>query len=342
VWLVRRVSSTYDLRNKNVLITGSSRGLGLVLARELAHQGARVAICAREQDELDRAFDELSRRGATVVAVPCDLTDEHQVRALVEEVRTRLGAMDVLINNAGIIGVGPLETMTLADFEEAMRSNFWSSLYAIDAVLPEMRRRRQGRIVNITSIGGKISVPHLLPYDASKFALVGLSEGLRAELKRDGIVVTTICPGLMRTGSPRNAGFKGQHRAEYAWFSIGDSLPFFSMSAERAARQIIAALKRGSAEVVLTIPAKCAAAFHGLFPGLTTDILGLVNRFLPGPGGVGTQKVLGKESESFWSPSWLTAPTDRAAERNNEVGPDERSDGHNGRRAAEHRPTRRF
>src|SRR6185503_4123757 len=122
------------------------------------------------------------------------------------------------------------------------------------AVLPEMRARREGRIVNITSIGGKISVPHLLPYSASKFALVGLSEGLRAELAKDGIVVTTICPGLMRTGSPRNATFKGQHRAEYAWFSIGDSLPVTAMSADRAARQILTACKRGEAEVVLSVP----------------------------------------------------------------------------------------
>src|SRR5204863_2590958 len=122
-------------------------------------------------------------------------------------------------------------------------------------VMPDMRARREGRIVNISSIGGKVSVPHLLPYSASKFALVGLSEGLRAELAKDGIVVTTVCPGLMRTGSPRNAQFKGQHRAEYAWFTLSDSMPFFSQSAERAARQILSACRHGEAEVVLSLPA---------------------------------------------------------------------------------------
>src|SRR5947209_3404490 len=182
-----------------------------------------------------------------------------------------------------------------------------------------MRRRSEGSIVNISSIGGKVAVPHLVPYAGSKFALVGLSEGLRAELLKDNIYVTTVCPGLMRTGSPRNAFFKGQHRAEYAWFSISDAVPLFSISAERAARRIVSACKHGEAEVVLSVPAQAAVAFHGVFPGLTAEILGLVNRFLPGPGGIGTERALGRESESSVSPSWLTALNERAAVRNNEI-----------------------
>jgi short-subunit dehydrogenase len=191
----------------------------------------------------------------------------------------------------------------------------------IQAVLPGMRERRDGRIVNIASIGGKISMPHLVPYNASKFALVGLSEGLRAELAKDGVLVTTVCPGLMRTGSPRQAYFKGQHRAEYAWFSISDSLPFVSMSAEQAARQIITACKRGNAEVVLSVPAKLAVTLHDLFPGLAAQILGVINRLLPAPDRIGEAAVQGKDSESPLSPSWLTALGDKAAEDNNELGP---------------------
>jgi NAD(P)-dependent dehydrogenase (short-subunit alcohol dehydrogenase family) len=250
-WLALRVLRSrlaHDLRDKVVLVTGGSRGLGLVLARHLVQEGARIAICARDQEELDRAFRDLADRGARVLAVPCDLTERAQVHLMIEEVGRRLGPIDVLINNASIISVGPLETMTLEDFQEAMQYNFWTAVYTILAVLPQMRRRGSGRIVNITSIGGKVSVPHLLPYGASKFALVGLSEGLRSELAGTGIVVTTVCPGLMRTGSPRHAFFKGQHRAEYAWFALGDSLPLASMSADRAARQIIAACKNGTTE----------------------------------------------------------------------------------------------
>src|SRR5207302_995684 len=149
---------------------------------------------------------------------------------MVDEVLDRFGRLHVLINNAGVIQVGPMEEMTLADYEDTMQTHFWAPLFTTLSVLPALRRQGEGRIVNISSIGGKIAVPHLLPYSASKFALTGFSEGLRAELLKDGIYVTTVCPGLMRTGSPRNADFKGQHRAEYAWFSISDSLPFFSMA----------------------------------------------------------------------------------------------------------------
>lgn len=317
--LVRKLTE-YDLDGKTVLITGGSRGLGLVMAREFAREGARLAICARDEEELDRARTDLVRRGARVMAVRCDVTDREQVGEMVRLVQERFGRIDVLVNNAGVIEVGPMEVMTLEDYEEAMKTHFWGPLYTTLAVLPEMRGRRDGRIVNITSIGGKISVPHLLPYSASKFALVGLSEGLRAELKKDGVVVTTVCPGLMRTGSPRNAVFKGRHRAEYAWFTISDSLPVSSMSAERAARQIVAACKHGDAEVVLSIQAQVAVRFHGLFPGLTADLLGLVNQLLPEPGGIGTGRAQGKESESDLAPSWLTGLTESAAARNNELG----------------------
>jgi short-subunit dehydrogenase len=316
--LARRRSG-YELRGKTVLITGGSRGLGLVMAREFAGEGARLAICARDETELERARADLAKHGARVLAVPCDVTDRAQVNEMMSIVRDHYGKIDVLVNNAGVIQVGPVEVMTLEDYEEAMRVHFWGPLYTTLAVLPEMRRRRDGRIVNISSIGGKISVPHLVPYSASKFALVGLSEGLRAELQKDGVVVTTVCPGLMRTGSPRNATFKGQHRAEYAWFSISDALPVMAMQAERAARQIIEACKRGDAEIVLSIQAQLAVKFHGLFPGLTADLLGLVNRLLPGPGGIGRKRAKGKDSQSELSPSWLTMLNEQAAERNNEI-----------------------
>ena len=315
--LLRQVNA-YSFRDRVVLITGGSRGLGLLIARELAGEGARLAICARDEAELQRARAELSRH-TEVIGIPCDVGDRRQVEAFVQAAQNHFGQVDVLINNAGTINVGPMEVMTVEDYEQAMRVHFWGPLYAVLAVLPEMRRRGEGRIVNVASIGGKVSVPHLLPYSASKFALVGLSEGLRAELRKDGIIVTTVCPGLMRTGSPRNADFKGRHEAEYAWFKISDSLPLTSINARRAARQVIEAARHGEAEAVLTIQAKAAALFHGIFPGLTADLLGLVNQLLPDAGGIGAAREKGRESESTLSRSWLTALTDRAAEENNQI-----------------------
>jgi short-subunit dehydrogenase len=311
---------TYDFRGKTVLITGGSRGLGLVMAREFAREGARIAICARDKEKLDKAHEELANNaGADVFSYSCDITNREQVNEMVRAIENHFGEINVLVNNAGRIEVGPMEVMTLEDYEAAMNTHFWGPLYTTLAVLSQMRQRQEGRIVNITSIGGKISVPHLLPYSASKFALVGFSEGLRAELAKDGIVVTTVCPGLMRTGSPRNAMFKGQHKAEYAWFSISDALPVTSMKAERAARQIVSACKRGDAEIVLSVQAQLAVTFHSLFPGLTSDLLGIVNKFLPGPGGIGTNSAKGEDSKSLLTPVWLTALSDIAARRNNEI-----------------------
>jgi NAD(P)-dependent dehydrogenase (short-subunit alcohol dehydrogenase family) len=322
LWTVRRLREhRYRLQGKTVLITGGSRGLGLALARQMAAEGARLAICGRDPESLGRARDALVKAGAEVLAVPCDVTDPESVREMLEQVHQRCGPIDVLINNAGVIEVGPAVTMSLGDYEEAMATNFWGMLYPTIALLPEMRQRRSGRIVNITSIGGKLGIPHLLPYSASKFAAVGFSQGLHAEVASDGIKVVTVCPGLMRTGSPRNAIFRGQHRSEYAWFSISDSLPGLSISAERAARRIVAACRRGDAEVLFPVTARFVSVVNAIAPGLTAGVLAMVDRLLPrADGGFGERKK-GSESQSSLSPSWLTRLGDRAARKYNQIAP---------------------
>jgi short-subunit dehydrogenase len=326
MWMGRRLhaGSSYSLRGKTVLITGGSRGLGLALAREMAAQGARLAICGRDAESLERARTSLERLSAEITAVPCDVTNRDSVETLIQEVQRQLGPVDVLVNNAGVIEVGPAETMSLADYEEAMATNFWGMLYPTLGVLPAMRERGAGRIVNITSIGGKLGIPHLLPYSASKFAAVGFSQGLRAEVAADGIKVVTVVPGLMRTGSPRNAIFRGQHRSEYAWFSISDSLPGLSISAENAARRVVAACRRGDAEVLFPATARIAAVANAIAPGLTANILSLVDRLLPGAGGRPRERRRGAESQSKLSPSWLTRLGDRAARKYNQIAPAER------------------
>jgi short-subunit dehydrogenase len=236
---------------------------------------------------------------------------------MVSEVQEHLGPVDVLVNNAGIIQTGPVESMTLEDFKEAVDTHLWGPLYTTLAVLPEMKQRGEGRIVNIASIGGRVSVPHLVPYSASKFALVGLSDGMRAELAQDGIKVTTVCPSLMRTGSPRNATFKGDHEKEYAWFYVSDSLPGLSVNAERAARRILEGCRRGDAEVLVGLPAKLAAVARTLAPNLTAQLLAHVNRWLPQDGN--PDRFKGSQSETPLTRSWLTELSRRAAERNNET-----------------------
>ncbi len=313
-----------DLHGRTVLVTGGSRGLGLLLAREFARNGCRIAICARGETELENARRDLVGRGADVLATTCDIADPDQVRDMVRWVTERFGRIDILVNNAGIIQVGPMETMTLEDYRQAMAVNFWGGVHCTLEVLPQMRLRREGRIVNITSIGGRVAVPHLLPYSASKFAFRGFSEGARAELAKDGILVTTIVPGLMRTGSPVNALFKGRNALEYTWFSIGDATPLTAMSAERAARRIVEATRRGESEVTLSWQARLLGATHDLMPGAFAEFMGVINRVLPGDDGSRTHLVPGMELATPLSPSPLTALMNRAARNYNQFGGDQR------------------
>lgn len=321
---LRRQRAEYKWKNKVVLITGGSRGLGLVLARVLADEGARIAIVARDTEELERAETDLRQRGAAVFQTVCDVRNQSEVNKAVEAVRSHYGQVDALINNAGVIQVGPLEVQTQADFEAAMAVHFWGAFYMMQAVLPEMKQRGDGRIINISSIGGKIPVPHLAPYCASKFALVGLSGAMRVELAKNNIFVTTVCPGLMRTGSHVNAVFKGQNEKEFAWFSVGNALPVSSIGVERAAKQIIEAAERGDAELIISTQAKLAAKAHTLFPELTADISNFVNRILPKAGGIGENHAFGKDSTSHLSPSFITTAIDKQSRRNNELEPNEK------------------
>jgi NAD(P)-dependent dehydrogenase (short-subunit alcohol dehydrogenase family) len=302
-----------DMSGKVVLITGGSRGLGFAIAQEFAALGCRIVICARDNAELERAAAELRRNAIEVLGIECDVADQEQVNSMVSRATERFGRIDVLVNNAGIISVGPLESQTVEDFREAMDVMFWGQVYTTLAVLPQMRQRRSGWIANVSSIGGKISVPHLVPYSCAKFASVGLSEGLCAEVAKDGISVTTVVPGLMRTGSHINAYFKGDHRAEYSWFSLAATNPLSSISARRAARSIVRAIRRGQAELILSVPAKLAVAVHGLLPGTTSRIMGVTNRVMPGTGTDSKERFRGRESETPVTRSPLTNLGKRAS-----------------------------
>src|SRR5918996_2175117 len=319
-WITARVIRTaqYTLRDKVALITGGSRGLGLVLARQICNQGGKVALLARDPEELARAKADLTARGGKVLTVECDLLDRDQIQAAVRKVIDRFDRIDILINNAGIIEVGPLDHMTREDYDRAMRLHFWAPYELVSQIVPEMRLWGRGRIVNISSIGGKVAVPHFAPYSASKFALTGFSDAIRAELARDNIQVTTVAPGLMRTGSHVNAKFKGNHDAEFAWFSAGAGAPIMSMGADRAARKILAACRRGQPSLTLTFGARGIIAGNALLPNLTGYWMKIVNRFLPAAGDDEGNELRAGSQLRRLTPRWLTRLADRATIRNNE------------------------
>lgn len=274
------------LRGRIVLITGASRGLGLALAEEFGRRGARLVITARDPWELERARSLLLRRKAIassedIFVIPADLRQESEAERLIESATERFGKIDILVNNAGIISVGPVENQTVKDFHDAMDSNFHTGVHSALSVLPQMLQRGSGTIVNIASVGGKVAVPHLLPYTASKFALVGFSEGLHAELRSKGVRVLTVCPGLMRTGSHLNARFAGDAAREYRWFSLSANLPGLSVSAAYAARRIVRAVILGKAEISITPQAALAARLGNVAPEFVARTMEAVNRFLP-------------------------------------------------------------
>ncbi len=256
------------------------------------------------------------------LTISCDIGDRNEAQRAIKRVAERYGRIDVLINDAGTMEVGPVEHMAIEDFEKAMSVHFWGPLYLTLAALPYLRlsRDHSARIVNISSIGGRVAVPHLVPYCASKFALTGLSDGLRSELAKDGVRVTTVLPGLMRTGSPYNAWFKGKHEAEFAWFTVLDSLPGLSIDAERAARQVVNACRYGDAELAITPQARLAIIADAIVPSIVARSMGLVNRLLPTAGSpLGNESRSGWQSPSRWAPSWITRLTDRASARTNQV-----------------------
>ena len=266
------------------IVTGASRGLGFLLARELADRGHALVVNARSEAGLAVAATALQERGAQVVTVAGDVADPTLGQRLVDTATERFGRLDVLVTNAGSIQVGPAFAMRAADFANAMDVMFYGVLHPVLAALPVMQRSGAGRILVVSSIGGKLPAPHLLPYVAAKHASVGFAEGLRVEAIRHGITVTCAVPGLMRTGSPRNALFTGDQAAEHRWFTLGDSLPLLSTDAERAARTLVRATLRGRPEVAPTPLAKIGMRVHGLAPSTTMRLIGLVDRLLPTDG----------------------------------------------------------
>ena len=307
-----------SFRNRVVVISGGSRGLGLLVARRLVSEGARVALLARTEDDLDAALDDLAWRDGEAAAFVCDVGDRDQVEAAVACVVAELGTPSVLLHNAGVIGVGPETHMTEDDYRRSLDVHFWGGYHLTEAVRPHLVDG--ARVGFVSSIAGRVAAPHLAPYSVGKHALVGYADAVRAEFAEAGVRVTTITPGLLRTGSHPNAHVKGDHRAEYAWFAAADANPLLSMDGDRAADKTVDALRHGDPALTLTLPAKLGAALDGVAPGLAGGAAKLAARLLPDAVGAGgDERRTGWESFSDAAPSALTRLADGEVDDNNEL-----------------------
>ena len=313
--LAARYRARYDFANKVVVITGGSRGLGLVLARELASRGASLGLLARDAIELARARRSIDSE-SIVQLLPADVTDAAQVEQAFSTMLRRFGRIDVVINNAGQILSAPFDDTTKDDFKAMLDVHFWGTLNVSRAALPHLARHGDGRIINICSIGGRVPIPHLSAYCASKFAQAGLSAVMAEELRVKGIRVTTVLPGLMRTGSHLQAWFKGERPTEFALFSLVGGAPGTSMSAERAARLILSASARGQSDAVIPFTYRQIAKISALVPNVTIASLAAVNAAMPSPRtSVAAQ---GKYMELPTLVKGVATLNEQAADRNNQ------------------------
>lgn len=315
-----RLSRATDFRGRSIIITGGSRGLGLALARRLVQEGARVALLARSEHELEKAEAQLDGLGGEVMTVVCDITKPAEAEAAVERVLLRFGSIDGLINNAGTIEVGPVENMDEADYQTAMDLHVWAPLRLIRLVAPHMKAGGVGRVVNIASFGGLIAMPHMAPYSITKFGTVGLSDAMRTELFKDGILVTTVCPGVIKTGSHVQARFKGHQRAEYTLFKLAGLMPG-TPDSNRAAGRIVDAMRHGDPELIFPAPLRWVYLLKVLFPNTAGLALGISNRFMPAPAPSedGNKSLSGRDVEGMLPDSVLSKLNLKAVIENNQM-----------------------
>ena len=261
-------------RDQVTIVTGASSGIGRALALQLAGQGAKLSLAARRTDLLEQVATESRSLGAEAIAIPTDVSDEAQCKALVWKTIEKYGRLDLLINNAGLAVVALLEDLPdLSLFKHTMNVNFYGAVHCTYYALPYLKQSH-GRIVTISSLGGKAALPYNTPYIASKFAMHGFFDSLRMELMQYGVSVTTICPSWVVTGfheaqMDKNGVSKGARgRAIYSKRT---------MSAEHCAEITLRAAARRRREVLMG-PGYLAAWLNLIAPGLVDWIA--VNIFL--------------------------------------------------------------
>jgi NADP-dependent 3-hydroxy acid dehydrogenase YdfG len=259
--------------NRNVVVTGASSGIGSDVALAFGERGAKVALLARRKELLSELADKIAKAGGAGVAIACDVTDRKQVRRAVDEANDALGGIDILVNSAGVLLPSKFEEMDPRDLKKMLDVNLFGTVHAMQAVLPLMRKKGRGHIVNIASLAGRRGMSPLGGYCATKFAVTGLSEAVRTELFGSGINVSLIMPGLVDTPMAADA-------IETSGFAFGGVRPGMTMPPRWVTWAVFAAIALRLPEVDVPPGAGTAEKVAALFPGVTDALLAMGTRMM--------------------------------------------------------------
>ncbi len=252
-----------------VVITGASQGIGAAIAQHFAQRGCAVVLAARSEGKIEALATEIRSRGGLALAVRTDVTDPHQVETLVARTIAEYGRIDVLVNNAGRDIAGSVASLDPTALEAGIRLNTLAPVYGIRAVVPEMRKRGDGVIVNVSSLAARFPIPFLGAYSASKIALCYLSDAARMELAKDGIAVVTVLPGVTDTGFATHAKPAGTETSPLNY----STLPWRGIAPERVAEAVWRATRDRPREIAVGGPEKLLIPLLGPTSGLLQGLI---------------------------------------------------------------------
>ena len=256
-----------DFKNKVVVITGASSGIGEAAALKFAKKGANVVLVARRKEKLLEVEKKISNFSGSALICQCDVANKEQVEKMAKNVLETYGRIDVLVNNAGFVIYGKVNELSTEEIVAQMETNYFGMIHCTKVFLPQMLEQHSGHFVNIASVGASFGVPGIASYCATKYAMLGFSEGLRHELEGTGIGLTVVSPIMVRTPLFDHPSFEN-----FSKFSTG-----ISLSSETVAKAIIKASNSSRLEIVVPSMARAGIWFKQTFPYLINPIIG--NRF---------------------------------------------------------------
>ena len=252
-----------DFKNKVVLITGASSGIGKQTAIEFAKLGSNIILVARRKDKLEQVENELKQFNVNTLVCTCDVSKKDQVEIMSKTVLEKFNSIDILINNAGFAIYGSVFDLSIEEIESQMETNYFGMIYCTKNFLPLMLKKKSGHIVNVASVAASFGLPGIASYCASKFAMLGFSEGLKHELKDTGIGITVVSPIMVRTNFFDHPSF--------------EKMPKYSptsLSSKTVANTILKASNSPRLEIIVPSVVRSAVWMKNTFPYFINPILG--------------------------------------------------------------------